>query len=669
MQSNRVVLRCVGHSEREVAQLVAHHVRDVGVGRSSRLFSTTIQRKGRVKRDFGTPLVGIEVEIGREKGSMEEDMKEWRLNTSDMMNTSFYGLRRLLTAVLLIVALSVSAQVQVLRSGPQEVLLRVQSQASCLLLPINEQSPEAMVRVIADNRCVQTLHIRLATRGEVDYYVPFALEQYDVSRLLLDVQMSDSVQINNINWDAVQTASSFPFANSETHRPIYHHTPQYGWMGTPAGLFYDAKAKLWHLYFQHNPYGSMWQNIHWGHSTSSDLLHWTQSPSAIAPSALGMSFSGSLIYDKSNAAGLGKNTTVAVYTSADESQMQSLAYSKDGGNSFTLYPSNPILTSEVSDSRDPYVFRNEATKQWNMVLACGGEVRFYASSNLTEWTYLSSFGAGVGCHDGVWEAPYLVNLPVRGTKESKWALVVSVDRGALAGGSGVQYFVGDWDGHQFTVMPELLHEGTMAVPVKWLDYGKDYYAAIPFANAPKGRCVVVGWMNNWQYAEQLPTQQFRSANTLPRELDIYRDKSDIYRVGVVPAKELKNLKGKETDQLLPAAIVEVEITNDKKPATITLANKQGEQVVMTYDFDAGTFSMDRRQSGVVGFSDSFASVTTAPLLMQRRKYTLTIYIDRCSIEVFDGDGYWTMTNSVFPSAPYTSVTVQGGKAKIFDINY
>lgn len=578
-------------------------------------------------------------------------------------------MKKFFTSVFLLIALCASAQVQVSRSGAQNMLIRVQSQAACLLLPVSEQAPESSMRVLVNNQCVQTLSVRLATRGEVNYYVPFSLENYDVSQLLLNVYLPDSTLIRQINWDAVQTASSFPFVTAETFRPVFHHAPQYGWMGAPAGVYYDAKAKLWHLYYEHNPYCALWENIHWGHASSPDLLHWTACPSAIAPDGLGMAFSGSLVLDRANTAGLGKNALVAVHTSSDNSQMQTLAYSKDGGNTFVAYPSNPVLTNEMQDARDPYVFWNDATKQWNMALACGNEVRFYSSANLIQWTYLSSFGSGVGCHEGVWEKPSLLRLPVRDTKDFKWALIVSVDRGALAGGSGVQYFVGDWDGHHFTVLPELLHEGTLAVPVKWLDYGKDFYGAMPFANAPRGRCTLIGWMNNWQYAEQLPTQRFRSVSTLPRDLDLYRDKSDLYRIGFQPAKELKSLRGKETDQLLPAAVVEVDVTSGKKPAVITLSNNQGEQVTMTYDFDAGTFTMDRRQSGAISFSESFAAVTTAPLLMQHRTYHLTLYIDRCSIEAFDGDGHWTMTNLVFPSVPYNTVSVQGGKAKIYDINY
>ena len=574
-------------------------------------------------------------------------------------------MRKILTAILLATSLCLAAQVQVLRSGSQNVILKTQAVAPYLLLPINENAEECTMQVIVDNQCVQTLLVQLAKQGDIATYVPFALDKYDVSSLALNVYVPQAALVDSINWNAIQTATSFPYINTETYRPTYHYAPQYGWMGEPAAALYDAKNKQWNLYYQYNPYGLSWQNMHWGHASSTDMLHWTTATPSITPTSLGEAYPGSVVADKNNTSGLGKNLLLALYTTAAESQTQSLAYSKDAGNTFTLYKGNPILTDTDLESQHPYVFYNDQTQQWNMVLACGQQVKFYASTDLIQWTYLSSFSHASNSNAS-WVKPALINLPVRDTKESKWALIVSTTHGAPAGGSGTQYFIGDWDGHHFSVIQD---DVTLSVPARWLDYGKDCCGITPFTNVPKDRKVVIAWMSNEQYAQQLPTTQFRSISTLPRELDIYRDNSNIYRIGVKPAKELKNLRGKETEQLHQAAIVEIDVNSNKGTAVVTLSNKQGEAFIITLDNEAHTFTMDRRQSGITDFSENFSTVTTAPLLLQQRTYHITLYIDRCSVEAFDEEGAWAMTNLTFPTVPYTDISVQNAKVKIYDINY
>lgn len=573
---------------------------------------------------------------------------------------------------LLVILLSIAslgssmANVVYQKSGPHNMHIRVEGDYRYLLLPIGDKTHEYRVQLIENNQLHRSLIIRLANEGEIDYYVPLDLQGIDLDAFHLDVRYGNEP----IAWDKIQAVNSYDASNTDYYRPIFHHTPQWGWMNDPNGMFYDEQKGVWHLYYQHNPYASTWQNMTWGHSTSKDLLHWEHQPYALEVDANGAIFSGSCVVDKNNTAGFGENALVAFYTTAAESQNQSMAYSLDGGRTFTKYPGNPIMVDEIPDFRDPKVWWNEQTSEWNMALACGQEMRFYASKNLKDWTFLSAFGEGVGCHGGVWECPDMLRLPVRGTNEYKWVLLCNINPGGPFGGSATQYFVGEWDGKTFTPASD-----NGEVLTKWMDYGKDHYATVSFAHAPENRTTVMVWMSNWQYANDVPTMQFRSANALPRDIDLYRDSEGIYRIGVKASPEVAALKGKvvgkgTTVKTVPTtAVIEVEVSNSKRPATITLSNEKGEEVVMTYDFQAQTFSMDRTQSGLSQFSRDFAVKTTTPLFVKSKKHSVTIYLDKCSVEAFDKQGHWAMTNLVFPTEPYSQVEVIGGKVNVYSINY
>ena len=487
-----------------------------------------------------------------------------------------------------------------------------------------------------------------------------------------------SVLLFVINGCSNRTPATHP--TDEPFRSVYHHTPEANWMNDPNGMFYDAEAQLWHLYYQHCPEGTVWGPMHWGHSTSQDLIHWTHLPIALYPDKNGMIFSGSAVIDRENTAGFGENAVVAIYTSAGETQNQSIAYSTDGGLTFTTYEGNPVLMGDIPDFRDPKVFRDEQSGQWVMVLACQQEVRFYGSPDLKEWKHLSSFGEGVGAHDGVWECPDLIQLKCvngKGEKEQmKWVLLVNINPGGPFGGSATQYFVGDWDGKNFSISPkggltaERSHSETVSQQsgheVKWLDYGKDHYATVTWHNAPDNRVIAIGWMSNWQYANQLPTVAFRSQNTIARDLSLYIDDAGEYRVAVKPSPESIALRGEPIKQLSDACIVKLEL-DGKQDALITLSNDKGEKVVMTLDVHRQTFSMDRTASGDCSFSHDFAANTVTPLFVHRPSYMVDLFIDHCSIEAFDGDGAWAMTNLVFPSEPYNHIAVQGGTATIYNI--
>ena len=542
----------------------------------------------------------------------------------------------------LLMTLGLKAQVKPIVLGDKHAMLKVKQGEKYLLMPVQESEEIAAIAVLnGDNEMVKRLNVKLAI-DRVDYYMPLELK----GARLLDIEFhGDRRQKGAVSefvcWREMKYSGSFDTTNREHFRPVYHHTPLYGWMNDPNGMFY--KDGVWHLYYQYNPYGSQWENMTWGHSTSRDLIHWEAQPLAIEADWLGSIFSGSCVTNG--------DEVVAMYTSAGHHQMQSIAFSKDGGRTFTKYAGNPVLTtSDVADFRDPRPFWNEDIKAWNLILAAGQEMRIYSSKDLKDWKYESSFGKEYGNHGGVWECPDLFEI------DGKWVLICNINPGGPFGGSATQYFVGQFDGHKFTCesMPKV---------TKWLDYGKDHYATVSFYNAPENRHVVLAWMSNWQYANQIPTKQFRSANSIPRDLGLFRCGEETY-VSVVPSKEMLALRGAKVKK--PTETCEI-LVDTKNNTEIVLSNTKGEQVVMKYDAAKQTFCMDRVNSGDVSFSEAFPAVTEAPTFGTIKQ--LRIFIDRCSIEVFDAEGKMAMTNLVFPSEPYNNIKVKGGKATIFEIKY
>lgn len=560
------------------------------------------------------------------------------------------------------------ARLKIHHLANEQNIVSVEEAMRYLLLPVQDDAPEAKLCVVENNRqATVIINVRLA-RERVDYYVPLDLEAFVGRNVKIDVQ---GMPQGSLCWEKMSLSDTFDTANTEKFRPAYHHTPAYGWMNDPNGMFY--KDGVYHLYFQHNPYGSTWGNMNWGHSYSTDLVHWTYAGDAITPDAWGTVFSGSAVVDKDNSAGFGRNAIVAFYTSAKptpwgDAQMQSIAYSTDDGKTFEKYPGNPVITSTEKDFRDPHVFRHEATGRWIMILAAGQEMRIYSSANLKDWTYESSFGKEYGSHAGVWECPDLFELPVEGTSEKKWVLVCNINPGGPFGGSATQYFTGTFDGHKFTcdTKPEV---------TKWMDYGKDHYAAVSFDNAPDGRRVMIAWMSNWQYANQVPTVQFRSANAIARDVYLFRDKGVDY-VGSRPVAEMTALRGdavvskKATLGELsvkkmfktPSGAYEIDLamaSQDGATVKLMLSNQKGEYVTVVYDGNMGTLSFDRRQGGDNKFSELFPAVTTAPV--HGKLTSLRVFVDKSSVEVFGNDGRAVMTNLVFPSEPYNSLTLGSDK--------
>ena len=541
------------------------------------------------------------------------------------------------------------AQVKPMVLGDKHALLKMEQGSRYLLLPVQESEDIAAIAVLdGHNNMVQRINVKLAIE-RVDYYVPYELK----GACLMDIEFrGDRRQKGAVGdfvcWKDMKYTNTFDTTNREQYRPAYHHTPLYGWMNDPNGMFY--KDGIWHLYYQWNPYGSQWENMTWGHSTSRDLIHWEAQPAALEMDWLGSIFSGSCVTNG--------NDVVAFYTSAGHHQTQSMAVSKDGGRTFEKFGGNPVLTtSDIPDFRDPKAFWNEKAKVWNLILAAGQEMRIYSSKNLKEWKYESSFGKEYGNHSGVWECPDLFPItyhPSPDTTETKWVLICNINPGGPFGGSATQYFIGQFDGRKFTCesMPKV---------TKWLDYGKDHYATVSFYNAPEQRRVVLAWMSNWQYANQVPTKQYRSANSIPRDLGLFQFGEETY-VSVVPSKEMLALRGEKVKKPTETCEMVVDLKNQTE---MVLSNTKGEEVVMRYDAQKQTFTMDRTKSGDVSFSEAFPCETTAPTHGAIKQ--LRIFVDRCSIEAFDADGKMAMTNLVFPSEPYNTIKVKGGKVTIYDI--
>lgn len=578
---------------------------------------------------------------------------------------------------LLAIALGLSLTVQgaensmvVKHLANEQNIILLDSVKKFLLLPVQENAPEGKVNIIVNNefQLEQNINIRLA-REKVDYYVPLDLSAYQGKSVSVDVT---GMPASSLCWKEIKLSDTFDSSNRETYRPVYHHTPMYGWMNDPNGMFY--KDGVYHLYFQYNPYGSMWANMTWGHSTSTDLTHWTYEGTAIVPDAWGAIFSGSCVVDKDNTAGFGKGAVVAFYTSAKSTpwgdiQSQSMAYSLDNGKTFIKYEHNPILTSTERDFRDPKVFWYAPGKHWVMMLAVGQEMQIYSSGNLKEWKKESSFGAMQGAHGGVWECPDLVEVAVEGSKEKKWVLICNLNPGGPFGGSAAQYFVGSFDGKKFV--------NESPTQTKWLDWGKDNYATVTWSNAPAGRCIALGWMSNWQYANNVPTTQYRSANTLARDLTLYRVGGELY-LKSKPSPEIKKARAEE--KKIPTFEVkgnyevaslladnkgayEIEMAIENKGTSkidFSLMNEKGEKVAMYYDVVRKQFVMDRSASGIVGFSRDFPAVTVAPV-RNTDQIHLRLFIDRSSVEAFGEEGEYVMTNLVFPAEPYNRMVFSSDK--------
>ena len=559
--------------------------------------------------------------------------------------------------------------------GEGHCLVHINTNQRYLLLPVEEVMPDVRVSMIVNNKEVNVADVRLAV-NRVDYFVPLDLSDYAGKNILLKFKLGSNDPIRGklsaVCCKEMKLSDTFDTGNREKFRPTYHFSPLYGWMNDPNGMVY--KDGEYHLFYQHNPYGSKWGNMHWGHAISKDLINWEHRPDAITPDALGTIFSGSAVVDTDNTAGFGSGAIVAIYTQNSDRQVQSIAYSTDNGRSFTKYENNPVLTSDARDFRDPKVFWHKETQRWIMLLAVGQEMQIFSSSNLKDWAFESSFGEGQGAHGGVWECPDLFELPVDGTNEKKWVLLCNLNPRGPFGGSATQYFVGTFNGKEFV--------NESPSKTKWMDWGKDHYATVTWSDAPDNRRIAIAWMSNWQYANDVPTSQYRSPNSVPRDLSLFTVDGETYLQSAASPELLKlrdiskkrsfKVNGTRTIKDMIAGnegAYEIELTIENQHADVIgfrLYNDKGEEVDMQYDMKEKKFSMDRRKSGEVGFNENFPMLTWTAIESGKDELKLCLFVDKSSVEAFGDGGRFVMTNQVFPSEPYTHIDFysKGGAYKV-----
>jgi len=489
--------------------------------------------------------------------------------------------------------------------------------------------------------------------------------------------------------ETVEDSSSSVTDYNEPYRPQFHFTPAQNWMNDPNGLVYYEGE--YHLFYQHNPFGNTWGHMSWGHAVSTDLVHWEHLPVALKEENNVMIFSGSAVIDHKNTSGFGSSDTppmVAIYTgnhTDQELQDQRIAYSTDNGRTWTKYQENPVIDEGLKNFRDPKVFWHESSGKWVMVLALPTEhkVRLYGSENLKEWNLLSEFGPS-GATGGVWECPDLFELPVDGNpSQTKWVLQVDLNPGGPFGGSGSQYFVGQFDGKQF------VQDTDTKGQTRWVDYGKDFYAVQSYANIPKadGRRIWISWMNNWQYAEQIPTSPWRSAMTIPRSLSLKKFADGVHLVHN-PVEELNTLRDEHhhfeeqeisgNSDLLSAEEIsgnQLEVIaqfkmEDASRFGLKVAQGEQEETLVGYDTKANQLFMDRTNSGKVDFNEHFTGIHKAPLKSIDGEITLHLFIDRSSVELFGNGGRAVITNRIFPSEGSDGISLftENGNARLVSLD-
>lgn len=422
----------------------------------------------------------------------------------------------------------------------------------------------------------------------------------------------------------------------EELRPQFHFAPRRGWTNDPNGLVYYNGT--YHLFFQHNPYGTSWGNMTWGHAVSSDLLHWNEMPDAVIPDKNGVVFSGSAVIDWNNTSGLqtkpvkdktGKITNpplVAFYTSTFAKRgkgksTQSMVYSVDEGKNWIKYPGNPVIPHIVAENRDPKVFwfedkQNPKSSHWTMALYMDGEdYALFSSKNLIQWEKICDI-KNLGCS----ECPDMFELPVDGNKQqSRWV---------FWGGDG-KYLIGNFDGKEFKV-----ESGPFTTKYGGNDYAAQSYSDIP---AKDGRRIQFSWMQGGEYPKMPFNQQFTS----PRNLTLHTTPDGI-RLFMEPVKEIGKLRISEP------ITFSASLTGSDKP--LQVPNIKGELLDIEIQFDLKAYTASDTnnvlKAEIFGQMISYnlgnqlisLAGIKAPLAPVDNKIKLRLLVDRTSIELFANDG-------------------------------
>lgn len=502
--------------------------------------------------------------------------------------------------------------------------------------------------IVNGENIIGTTHPFQAVNGtDVEFYAPVDVSAYKGQTVTVAVK--DSKTGRYMNDGIYQSDKPMLGGDHEFYKPKYHFSPYFGWTNDPNGMVYSNG--LWHFSYQHNYVGTRATTIHWGHAVSKDLVHWTHESDILIPDSLGAIWSGSALVDSDNSAGFGKNALIAVYSYS--SQCVGIAYSNDGGKTYTKYSGNPVIPNPgVKDFRDPKVYKIGG--EWVCVMAVGDHMEFWGSKNLKSWEKLSEFGQNMGAHGGVWECPDLLNFRYKG--EEKWVLICNINPGGPNGGSATQYFIGSFDGKEFKA-------DDLPYPL-WMDEGKDNYAGVTFFRQDK-RHVLMGWMGNWLYSNDTPTKWFRCCMTVPRDLGIKEIDGQL-RLSSVPSKEVaeaftssksygsKTVKDSWKMTSLPgdgAYMVEMTVVpSEGSDFAFTLTNEKGEKAVFSFDGINGKISLDRSECGITDFHPDFANAPIVANVPVRKEYKIKLYVDRISTEIFINDGDVVFTNHVFPTA-------------------
>ncbi|HSU03633.1 MAG TPA: glycoside hydrolase family 32 protein [Nocardioides sp.] len=452
-------------------------------------------------------------------------------------------------------------------------------------------------------------------------------------------------------------------------RPRDHFTPRRGWLNDPNGLIvHDGE---FHLFFQHAPDSIVWGPMSWGHAVSSDLLDWTELPVALAGSEVEHMWSGSVVHDSGNTSGLGTTATgplVAAYTSVDPAtgvQAQSLASSDDRGRTWRPHAGNPVIDIGSTSFRDPKVVRHGDGWLMVLVLADDRRVETYRSPDLLHWERVAGFGPA-GSVEGMWECPDLVRVPVEDTDDVAHVMLLSVQSGAPAGGSGMQYFVGEMEGESFRATQE----------AQWLDHGADFYAAVSYADADGPEPLVQGWMSNWLYADRVPATDFRGSMTLARRLALRRRDGRLVLVQRPVVRDDEQVHAARDRAVtgtlaLPVAARTCRVVAEVEARTASRVGLQvrvgpEERTTVWVDPRTGTVALDRTASGSDDVHPAFAAVHTAPRLSTATTVRLEVVVDVASVEVFVDGGEVVLTDQVFPDPASTGLAVvaEGGEAYV-----